>query len=73
MPKLLQCAHCRKHILGGTYTLIKHFQQCIKTSSPETTAKLTKIETTKPSAKEDSGLDYGEKPVKLLFIGRKYL
>ena len=30
MPKVLQCANCRKYFLGGTYTLIKHFEKCIQ-------------------------------------------
>ena len=29
MPKVLQCANCRKYFLGGTYTLIKHFDKCV--------------------------------------------
>tara|TARA_A100001015_G_scaffold312154_1_gene416750 strand:+ start:1747 stop:1917 length:171 start_codon:yes stop_codon:yes gene_type:complete len=29
MPKVLQCANCKKYLLGGTYTLIKHFEKCI--------------------------------------------
>ena len=29
MPKVLQCANCKKYFLGGTYTLIKHFEKCI--------------------------------------------
>ena len=29
MPKLFQCVHCKKVILGGTYTLIRHVEKCI--------------------------------------------
>lgn len=29
MPKLVQCAHCRKAFLGTSYTLIEHYQKCI--------------------------------------------
>ena len=28
MPKVFQCAICKRTLLGGTYTLIKHFEQC---------------------------------------------
>ena len=28
MPKVFQCIHCRKSIIGGTYTLIKHVEEC---------------------------------------------
>lgn len=29
MPKLVQCANCKKAFLGTTYTLLKHFEKCI--------------------------------------------
>lgn len=28
MPKVLQCAKCKKKFLGGTYTLLEHFLKC---------------------------------------------
>lgn len=34
MPKVFQCANCKRHLLGGTYTLIKHFEKCIKQIPP---------------------------------------
>ncbi len=37
MPKLFQCANCRKTLLGGTYTLIKHFEKCILEKPPNNT------------------------------------
>ena len=29
MPKLVQCANCRKAFLGTSYTLMEHYQKCI--------------------------------------------
>ena len=29
MPKVFQCAYCKKAILGGTYTLLRHMEKCI--------------------------------------------
>ena len=29
MPKVFQCANCKKYLIGGTYTLVKHFQKCV--------------------------------------------
>lgn len=29
MPKIVQCAHCRKAFLGTSYTLMEHYQRCI--------------------------------------------
>ena len=29
MPKIVQCANCRKAFLGTSYTLMEHFQKCI--------------------------------------------
>lgn len=29
MPKLVQCANCRKAFLGTSYTLVEHYQKCI--------------------------------------------
>ena len=45
MPKVLQCANCRKYFLGGTYTLIKHFDKCVlevKNDSIRKTVHVTK-------------------------------
>ncbi len=30
MPKVFQCALCKQAVLGGTYTLLQHFEQCVK-------------------------------------------
>ena len=29
MPKLVQCANCRKAFLGTSYTLMEHYQKCV--------------------------------------------
>ena len=29
MPKIVQCANCRKAFLGTSYTLMEHYQRCI--------------------------------------------
>lgn len=37
MPKIVTCANCNKSFLGGTYTIIRHHDQCVKqTSLPST-------------------------------------
>jgi hypothetical protein len=33
MPKVFQCALCKQAVLGGTYTLLQHFEQCLKQNS----------------------------------------
>ena len=46
MPKLFQCANCRKTLLGGTYTLIKHFEKCILEKAPNSTIVITEKKNT---------------------------
>lgn len=42
MPKVLQCALCKRSFLGGTYTLIKHFKECNKTITTEQSKEVLK-------------------------------
>ena len=34
--KVFQCALCKQAVLGGTYTLLQHFEQCVKQHSNKT-------------------------------------
>jgi hypothetical protein len=51
MPKLFQCANCKKQMLGGTYTLIKHFEKCIKEIAPDKSIVYTSGKETKNTIK----------------------
>tara|TARA_B100001059_G_C17808639_1_gene570797 strand:- start:963 stop:1199 length:237 start_codon:yes stop_codon:yes gene_type:complete len=45
MPKVLQCANCRKKFLYSTYQLIAHFEKCVlevKNDSIRKTVHVTK-------------------------------
>ena len=43
MPKILQCANCRKAFLGGTYTIVKHFEKCIRDRPPKGILSIQKV------------------------------
>ena len=51
MPKVFQCANCKRQMLGGTYTLIKHFEKCIKEIAPDKTIVYTSGKETKNTIK----------------------
>ena len=47
MPKVFQCAICKRTLLGGTYTVVKHFKECSKNRSHQEKKERTK-HSTKP-------------------------